>query len=247
MKLLLTTTCLLMAIAPIASAATNPPPAVAGTNAAPVAMTVSVGGVSIKMPLPNAEFVEVGYDNREFMEVMTPAQNRLICAYVLTNELARLSKRDEDLQMSRYILVQVPRRGESMDCSAANFEEVVSGAKEAFGDKSGTGVDSIFKEAQDEIDRRLKSLDVEGGISLGKPVQLGSLFTMKDAYSFGMIMPVTVDGKTVKMGCGGILLRVKSRLLFVYVYSEYKDEKTIHYLGQVAEKWAKDILSANAD
>jgi hypothetical protein len=217
------------------------------SSSVPEPVKCNVGGTSIKFPLPDPQFTEVGYDSRSFMEVMVPTQNRLVCAYVLTNDLIHLTKRDDNLQLSRYIMVQVPRRGEFSDCSADNFAEVMSSAKETFGDKAGSGAESLFKEADEEINRRLKSLDLEGSIKLGKPVQLGTLFSIKDASAFGLIMPVIVEKKTVKMGGGIILMRVKSRLLFVYVYSEYKGEETIRYLGQITEKWAKQILAANVE
>lgn len=239
MKTLLKMICLLAA-ARITSAA----PA---TNALVSTIDVSVGGISIKMPAPEAEFVEVGSDNRDLMRLFVPTQNRLVCGYVLTNELIHLIKRDADLQLDRYILVEVPLRGEQLDISADDFAQMISEAKETFGDKSGTGFGLTFDEANDEIKRRLKSLDVEDSISLGKPVQLGTLFSMKDACSFAMILPVNINNKTVKMGGGLMLLRAKSHILYIYVYSEYTGDETIKYLGRLTEKWARQILDSNTD
>ena len=106
-------------------------------------------------------------------------------------------------------------------------------------------MDSIFKDAEKEINGRLKSMDIEGNISIGKPVQLGELFSITDACAFGIIVPTTVGTQTTKTGGAVMLMRVNSRLVFAYVYAEYKGPDTFHYLGQVAERWARQILAAN--
>jgi uncharacterized protein (TIGR02145 family) len=204
--------------------------------------TFKAGGTPIAIPAPAKDMVEVGYDNREFMEVFVPTDNRLLAAFVLTTDMPRLTKRSDELEMSRYAMVQVPRRGEYMDCGTSEFKEVTDGAKETFGDV----VNSSMKDVEDEFNRRMKSLDLEEAtVSLGKPIQLGCLFSKTDAYGFGMIVPVSMAGKTEKMSMGGALLRVKSRILFIYLYAEYRDEDTIKWLRKTTEEWADAILKAN--
>jgi hypothetical protein len=204
--------------------------------------TVKAGGTPIAIPPPTTEMSEVGYDNREFMEVFVAPNNRLIAAFVLTNDLPKLTSGSDNLMMSRYAMVQVPRRGEYMDCGASDFKEVTDGAKEEFGNI----MSSSMAEAEEEFNRRMKSLDLEEAtVSLGKPIQLGCLFSKQDAYGFGMIMPLSMGGENMKMGMGGALMRVKQRLLFVYLYSEYKDEDTVKWLRKTTEAWADAILKAN--
>jgi hypothetical protein len=212
-----------------------------GTKSVPVE-SFKAGGTLIAIPPPIAEMREVGYDNREFMEVFVPTNNRLIAAFVMTKDLPKLTKGSDDLMMSKYAMVQVPRRGEYMDYRASDFKEMTDGAKKEFGDV----MNSSMKEAEDEFNRRMKSLDLaEATVSLGKPIQLGCLFSKQDAYSFGMIMPLSMGGENMKMGMGGALMRVKQRLLFVYLYAEYKDEETVKWLRRATEDWADAILKAN--
>ena len=200
------------------------------------------GGTPIVIPAPTGDMVEVGYDNREFMEIFVPTSNRLLAAFVLTNELPRLFSAGDDLVMSKYATVQVPRRFEYMDCEESDFKEVTDGAKAELGDI----INSSTKEAEEEFNRRMESLDLEEAtVSLGQPIQLGCIFAKPDAYGFGMILPVSMGGKTTNIGAGVALVRAKKRLLFAYLYAEYKNEETVKWLRKTTEEWADAILEAN--
>ena len=59
---------------------------------------------------------------------------------------------------------------------------------------------SSMKEVEEEFNRRMKSLDLEEAtVSLGKPIQLGCLFSKPDAYGFGMVVPVEMGGQKSTM------------------------------------------------
>ncbi|MCP4649955.1 MAG: hypothetical protein GY853_07760 [PVC group bacterium] len=206
--------------------------------------TFKAGGTPIAIPPPTPEMTEVGYDTRELMEIFVPQNNRLIAAFVLTEDLPRLAAGDENLIMSLYSMVQVPRRGEAMDCAASDFSEVTAGAKEQFGDI----MNSSMKEAEDEFNRRMKALDLEDAtMSMKDPVQIGCLFSKPDSYCFGMIMENTIGGITTKMTMGCMLLRVRNRMIFVYLYKEYENEETVTWLRKNTEAWSDAILAANKE
>jgi len=212
-----------------------------GAKPAPIP-SFKAGGTSIALPSPSTEMTEVGYDNREVMEVFVPQNNRLIAGFMLTNDITRLTKKSDDLTMSKYAMVQVPRRGEYMDCGPNEFKEVTSDAKKQFGDV----MNSSMKEAAEEFNRRMKSLHLnDATVSLGEPIQLGCLFSKQDAYGFGMILPVAMGGQNMKMAGGAVLMRIKQRLLFVYLYAEYKNEETIKWIRKATEDWTDAILKAN--
>lgn len=200
------------------------------------------GGVAIAIPPPTTEMTEVGYDNREFMKVFVSPNNRLIAAFVLTNDLPKLIKGSDNFIMSKYAMVKVPRRGEYMDCGVSDFREVTDGAEKELGNI----MNSSMKDVEEEINRRMKSLELnDATVSFGKPIQLGCLFSKQDAYGFGMVMPLSTGGTNMKMAVGDALMRVKQRLLFVYLYAEYKNENTVKWLRKATEDWADAILKAN--
>ena len=199
----------------------------------------TTGGTSIKIPPPANEFTYLGYENREIVELFIPESNRLICAFVLSSELSGLT--DDDATMSKYSLVEVPRGGEYTNFKPSDFKEVVDASKEVFDE-----INSIIAESEEEFNNRMKSLDVSNlKLKLGEPIMLGTFFSRQDAYGLGMIMSVEMDGDFWKMGALIILMRVKERLLFVYLYAEYENEDTLKWLREVGEKWSDEILKVN--
>jgi hypothetical protein len=201
------------------------------------------GGTPIAIPPPASNLVETGEDNRAVMEVFVPDQNRLLAAFVLPGDLPRLKSGGDDI-FSKYSLVEVPRQGESMDLSAKDFKDLA----DSVGQQFSAVLDSSTKDVEEELNRRMKTLNLDDPkISFDKPVQLGSFFSKQDAYGLGMIMPVSSKGSTTTMVGGIILLRVKNRMLFAYLYATYKDQETVRWVRKTSEGWADAILAANKE
>jgi len=211
-------------------------------NAITKIQSYKAGGVPILIPCPNTDLVEVGSDNREGMNVFVPENNRLLCAFVLKEDLSLLFTDESKNIMSKYALVEVPRGGENMSCEQSDFKIVIDGIKESFND----ALPSVMNESEDILNSRLKSLDIDNlNVKIGQPISLGCFFQKNDIYGLGMLMEVNMGGVDTKMGAAIILLRVKKRLLFVYLYAEYKNDETIKWLRTVGEKWSGEILKAN--
>jgi len=211
------------------------------TPAAAVTPSYRAGGVSIAIPPPENDLVELGNDNRVLAEVFAPDVNRLLAAFILPEEFQHF-KNGGDTPLSRYSLVEVLRRAEFMDLSEKNFND----ATNSIAQQTGTVVNSTVKESEEEINRKVKALSPDDTkITLDKPVMLGRFFSKPNAYGLGMIMPVSKKGGTTKMVTGLILLRVKNRMLFDYVYAAYKDQETVKWVQKTSEDWADAILKAN--
>jgi hypothetical protein len=110
----------------------------------------------------------------------------------------------------------------------------------------GSIVSSISKDTEAEMNRRLQALDLDR-LELGEVKQIGGFFSKTDAYGFGLVTVVKMGGREAKMGMGGVLLRVRKRLLFGYLYSEYKGVETADWLRKTTEQWADAIQAANRD
>jgi hypothetical protein len=54
-----------------------------------------------------------------------------------------------------------------------------------------------------------------------------------------------MGGKTAKMVMGCCMLRARQKILFAYLYAQYKDKSTIQWIRQTSESWADAILKAN--
>ena len=56
---------------------------------------------------------------------------------------------------------------------------------------------------------------------------------------------MTSGGKTKKLAVGVLAMRVRSRLLFMYTYTEFKDDSSVQWIRTTDEQWADAILQAN--
>jgi hypothetical protein len=149
---------------------------------------------------------EVGYDIRERMELFVPPTNRLLAAFLMGKDMPLFAtKGGAPPALTRYAMVQVPRQAEYLDARPTDFAKVVEGVKQQF---VGANADATFQSAEEEITRRLKSLNVDKAVSLGKPEMLGTFFSKPDAYGFGMVSPVSVGTNTMKLAMGGAVVRI---------------------------------------
>ncbi|MFN8240232.1 MAG: hypothetical protein U0X39_05705 [Bacteroidales bacterium] len=201
-----------------------------------------VGGVSVILPVPDTSFVEVGSSNRTGMEVFVPQSNRLLGAYVLKTDFPQLYKAEGNSTMERYALVEVPREAESVDCGPDDFKEVTTGATESL----GPALAPAMKESEDEFNNRMKSMDISNmQVKIGEPKQLGVFYSKEDMLGMGLLVSYEIGGTPIRMAMTIMLIRAKQRLIFVYLYSEFKSEDTIVWLRRVGEKWGDEILKAN--
>ena len=203
--------------------------------------TYRAGLKSFTIPQPTSDLVETGSDYRVILEPLAPTANRLIAGFVQPADLETLRSLGT-AALGTYALAEVPRRAEFIDVSADQFKQISDSMATQF----GASITATLKDQQDEINRRLKALHSSSGdITLDKPVQLGTLFSKPDACAYGMLMSVSSNGKTKKMVMGMTILRVQARVLFVYTYTEYKDDSTVQWVRTTDEHWADAILQSN--
>ncbi|MFY9949512.1 MAG: hypothetical protein WAK27_12515 [Candidatus Sulfotelmatobacter sp.] len=206
--------------------------------------STTAGGVPVVIPPPAKEFAEVGSDRRDFFEYMVPSRNRLLCAFVPADFLPRLKNPARGL--GQYMLVELSRRldEKNTEVTSASFEKVVSGMKQQFADSST--LDQTVQTTSEEISRKLKQLDSSTDISIDKPTPLGTLFQTSDAYASAMLAPVSSGGVTMRTINASVLLRVRNRLIFAYIYGSSDDENSLRWIEKMAEQWANEILTANS-
>jgi len=202
--------------------------------------TFKAGGTRLSIPEPSDAMVEVGYDVREMMEVFVPASNRLLSGYMSPNDIPKFTSGDENFVLNRYASIQVARRGEYQDCTDANFAELIEYVGGSFSDD----IDGIMKDSESELNQRMESLELDK-VTIDKPVQLGTLFSKKDAYSMGMISKYSNGTASWTLVISTTFVRVKKRLLFVYIFNTYNDEKDIETVTKLSEQWVDSILTAN--
>lgn len=209
--------------------------------------TFKAGGESFAIPAPLKGMVEMGPDYRGAVDNLVPPYNRLIAAFVLPDDLDKIRNGDRKIPPVGSI-VSVSRQYEFTEIDESGFTAIVDSASKSF----NSTLDSYAKENQEKFDRRIKSLDLDNlKITFDKPVSLGSLFSNQSSAGFGTILQVSAVGtssqkelssKKVLSVC---FVRVKNRVLFTYVFADYKDIETVKWLRKTSEEWAAAILSAN--
>lgn len=203
--------------------------------------TFQAGGSSIAIPAPWHAMVELGPNNRKRMDQFVPPSNRLIAAFVPSEDLDRIVSGDKKTP-SRITIVAVSREYELTEVNKDNFKLVVDGVAKQF----DTTVDSYIKEDQQEFDQRLKSLGLDNvKITFNKPISLGSLFYKENAAGFGTILQVSANGVVSTKALSVLYVCVKNRVLYAYVFADYKDSETARWLRKASEDWADEILKAN--
>lgn len=210
-------------------------------NSKPAASTtIRVGLQTIDLAPPSPQFVEPGSDYRVLLEPLSPIANRLVAAYLLPDEFEGLTK--NGTQLTRYGLVEVPRRAEFADVNEDMFKQVAEMTAKQF-DVSLSG---SLKEIQEETDLKVKNLGSTGGaITIDKPMALGAFFNKPNAVGFGAAMVVNTAGKEQKVAACIALIRVRSRILDLYLYTPYVDETSVQWVRTTGEQWADAVLKAN--
>ncbi|MBU1043209.1 MAG: hypothetical protein KJ915_02285 [Candidatus Omnitrophica bacterium] len=198
------------------------------------------GGTLINIPQPNAELVEVGYDVREMMEIFVPGSNRLLAGYMRASDIPLFVQGAEDFLLNQYASIQIARQGEYQDCKESDFKELVDYVQGSFEED----IDQIMKDSETEFNQKMKSMDL-AKVNIDKPVQLGTLFSKPDAYSMGMISTYSNGTKSWTLIIATTFVRVRERLLFVYLFNTYNNEQDVSAVRATAEKWADAILAAN--
>ncbi len=203
--------------------------------------TYRVGLKSIAIPSPSKDLSEIGSDYRVVLETLAPATNRLVAAFNRPEDLNQILA-GGNAPLPRYALVEIPRRVEFVEVDSATFKTVADSVAKEF----GANIEADVKSAQDDLNRKLKELNSNSAaVAIGKPLPLGILFSKPDAAGFAMVESVSGQGPETKIAMAIVVLRAQNRVLFLYLYSIYKDETTVQWLRNTSEQWADAILKAN--
>lgn len=199
--------------------------------------------MDLAVPGPGG-FPEVGDRLRTTVfEVLTPASNRLLTAYVPAETLAEFSSGKFGDGMRHYAMLEVPRQGEYVDCTPEAFTQVQESMEAAMGKFDS----KTLGDATEELNIRLKSLGSKP-LEVGRPEPLGGLFKKtgsSGSSGFAMLLAFKQGERTLTMvTCIGVL-RVKQRVLFAYLYQRYESPQTVQGLGKELEQWTDALLAGN--
>src|SRR5271165_4505645 len=207
------------------------------------------GGAEIAIPVPWSGAVEMGPDRRHFMDQFVPPSNRLIAGFVDAGDLPKVHTEDVKAP-PRIAMVAVSRQFESRNITESDFKSIIDNVSKSF----NATVSAYATDNEEEFNRRLHALNLDDAkISFAEPVSLGCLFSTPDSAGFGTIMQVSASGGSPAPGAQNTLtralsvlyIRARNRVLFAYVYADYKDKSTILWLRKASEDWTNEIVQSN--
>ncbi|HWE87113.1 MAG TPA: hypothetical protein VG267_19360 [Terracidiphilus sp.] len=207
----------------------------------PEPRTYRCGLKSIVVPPPTSDLNELGSDYRVLMESAVPDTNRLIAAFLPAEDAANV-RAGISKAVARYAMIETLRRAEFVDVDSDTLKQVANSVAQQYGANLGASM----TDQQEELNHKLRAMRGSSTtITLDKPLQLGVFFSKPDSVGFGAIMPLSAAGTTVKMIVGMTILRVQDRLIYAYIYANYKDDDSIQWVRKTSEQWADSILKAN--
>ncbi len=198
-----------------------------------------VGLKTITIPSPSPDLAETGPDYRVLLQTLVPTNNRLVAGFLTSDDLTNIRTKPST-SLSRYALVEAPRRAEWADITPDIFKQIDSTLTTQF-EATANG----FKDQEDEINRRLKALGQDKTVTIDKPLMLGAFFSKPDASGYGEILPIKFNDASKKVAVGVTFLRVRQRILFLYLYTLYTDEDSVKWVRTTSEQWADAVLAAN--
>ena len=203
--------------------------------AAHVEAQALTGGVSINLPGPTGNFVEVGDNLRSLFALLVGGGSRLLTAYLPAEDLAGMSHRPTNMEV--YAMVEVDKETENMQLSANEFREMLKDIEPEM--DAGT-----LQDAQQQLNHQLGTL-ATSPIELGQPQMLGRMFQKDDATGFGMLEAVKHGGLRETMVAGFALVRVKQHIVLAYLFHKYDSPDAVRWVRTTLDSWSDGILASN--
>jgi hypothetical protein len=207
----------------------------------PAPLKFDVGGVSVTLPGPNDGFIEVGDQIRPlFTKYLVPSENHIVSGYVEKSFIAKMGDDGSNAAPTTYAMIQVSRMADATLFDAAEFHNVLRNIPQPFGPLL-TSTPAVRRA---DFQRRVREFD-STPIPPGRIRALGAFFSKPNAAGFGLVRQLAVEGKSMRQAQGNLYLCVHGKLLYGFIYTEYKGAETIDWLPKVLEQWADAILAAN--
>lgn len=197
---------------------------------------VQIGAVAIALPNPPGDLVPVD-DNAKSLNFdwMVRPNARLLAAYMEPKQFASINVVHG--RMSPNAMVQSLKGAEHMDLDPDDFVTIASSASEGLDKRD-------VQEMQAKMERRQKEKD-GNSVIVDKPQMLGTIFRKTDEFGMIQLIQFKDDGQTLTTIMGTALLRIKQRLVCLYVYRTYQSKDSLEWVKRNLEAWSDAIIAHN--
>jgi zinc protease len=199
--------------------------------ATPPGLRFNVGGESIALPVPEAKFAELGSASRAKMAKGTPAQFKLVAAYLPENELDGYAK-DTLPPLEHFYQIQVMGAVES---TPATENDIAIIAKMVGSQLGGRSYETTAEELKTVTPTRLAG---------GQPFTVGKIVDRPDAWGFCNVFSFKVGDKPYYYAYGTVYFVVKNRLLVATNQKAYNGSQTVREVRDELDAWTRTITAA---
>jgi hypothetical protein len=223
-------------------------PAFAQSN--PSSGITVVGGVLIKVPAPEgfAEVTPADQRLMQFVERTVPPTNRLIAAFLPTDELDAF-RRGSPPRGERYFMVETLRALESHQISDGEWAQMRVMTRTRLEDEI-----SRFQPRVDEYLRQFsEASSAETGksitLQIGEIVPLGLMEYSDLAVQFGMLMhgsfKVAEATGERTIVCIASVIRPQNKLLYLYAYAKFNSNADVDWAKAASKSWTDQFVESN--
>lgn len=213
--------------------------------------TVQLGSVKLVIPTPDG-FVNVsGYPSiLEHFQSRVPAFNDLLVPYWPAEGVQKIiSGESKDFDQFSNANVQIIKSLRENPTDKSYLAEVIAGTR-----KDGVKLLDInnpfMRKNIDDLEKKIAKqskgtieMDISGLEYLGEYDSTDNLFSMMLLSKMSI---TTGNEKKDAIVIGGAsMILIKQRLLFVFIYKEFKTKEDIEILKAASRKWTSQIIEAN--
>ncbi len=215
-------------------------------------LSFSFGKIIINIPAPDG-FAEAASEVENVRRTFEATESPLLdflASHVPTENFARL-KKGELVEVTFYTKVSTLKSYREVNLSAREFSDIV-----AYLEANNTNLFDVdgpaMKAAMKDSSKGLSELlETNAKLDLSQPVYLGVIQKTENSYGTLMMTKLKLQvgdaQKEALMLFSSSLIRVKQRMIYLYVYHRFDSEADIAATRNLTKQWMNKILSANPD
>lgn len=214
-------------------------------------ISVLLGNVKIIIPAPDGfEDVSSIKSVQERIISRTDTGNDLLAAFLPKETMDALRNQNSDIKnLFNSADVQILKKAREKNLSASDFVGILK-----YLQSSGLGKfdlkNPILKERIENVEKNITEQNKgNAALDISKTESLGEFRHTDNVFSQLVLMKMSFQTGNISKDAiviGGVsLIRVKQRLLYVYIYREFKSKDDIEQLKNLSNKWTSEIIAAN--
>jgi len=212
------------------------------------AAEIKLGKASIQIPAPKG-FVDLSTISKEqfkIFENVIPETNRLHCAFISERDVGQLML-DKPPTYGQYYMIQSSKEFDNLGISISEFtafRKMLSKEYATTFDQKVIDASNkrVGKYLTDNYGNEVK-FNINGIAPLGVYGESNTHITI----SFLSKTELSIDGDVEKkvIAASGTCLLIEDKVIYLYVYSSYKDWRDLEWTRVGVKEWLNRVLSVN--